>query len=108
METGATGRDSFGQVGLAYFDFALRKRNLFRLMFGPILVERANYPELDKAASAVFGLLQRVTVSADEWPCEEAVAGMAASWLWRVRPPRPRDVRREVQRTRFSRLHFHR
>jgi AcrR family transcriptional regulator len=78
METGATERDPLGGVGLAYFDFALQKRNLFRLMFGPILVARAKYPELDKAASAVFGLLQRVTVRADEWPCEEAVAGMAA------------------------------
>ena len=25
-----------------------------------------------------FGLLQRVAVSADEWPCEDDVAGMAA------------------------------
>src|SRR5271166_4970256 len=42
METGATGSDPLGRVGLAYFDFALQKRDLFRLMFGPILVERRN------------------------------------------------------------------
>jgi AcrR family transcriptional regulator len=78
IETGATGRDPIGGVGLAYFNFALLKRNLFRLMFGPILVEQAKYPELDKAASAVFGLLQRITVRADEWPCEDALAGIAA------------------------------
>jgi AcrR family transcriptional regulator len=78
METGATGRDPLGRVGLAYFDFALRKRNLFRLMFGPILAERAKYPELNKAASAVFGLLQRARVSADDWPRDDAVGGMAA------------------------------
>ena len=78
METGATESDPLGGVGLAYFDFALQKRGLFRLMFGPILVERAKYPELNEAASAVFGLLQRVAVSADEWPCEDDVAGMAA------------------------------
>jgi hypothetical protein len=47
-------------------------------MFGPILVERAKYPKLNEAASAVFGLLQRITVSADEWPRENNVSGMAA------------------------------
>jgi AcrR family transcriptional regulator len=78
MERGATGSDPLGGVGLAYFDFALQKRGLFRLMFGPILVDRAKYPELNEAASTVFGLLQRVAVSADEWPCEDDVAGMAA------------------------------
>jgi AcrR family transcriptional regulator len=78
MERAVTGSDPLGRVGLAYFDFALQKRGLFRLMFGPILVERAKYPELNKAASAVFGLLQRVAVSADQWPGEDDVAGMAA------------------------------
>jgi AcrR family transcriptional regulator len=78
METGATGSDPLGRGGLAYFDFALQKRGLFRLMFGPILGERAKYPELNEAASAVFGLLQRVAVSDDEWPCEDDVAGIAA------------------------------
>ena len=78
MERGATGGDPLDRVGLAYFDFALQKRSLFALMFGPILVERAKYPELNEAASAVFGLLQRVAVSADEWPCEDDGAGTAA------------------------------
>ena len=78
METGATGSDPLGAVGFAYFDFALQKRDLFRLMFGPILVERAKYPKLNEAASAVFGLLQRITVRTDEWPREDDVAGMAA------------------------------
>jgi AcrR family transcriptional regulator len=78
MVRGATGSDPLGGVGLAYFDFALQKRGLFRLMFGPILLQRAKYPELNEAASAVFGLLQRVAVSDDQWPCEDDVAGMAA------------------------------
>ena len=78
MDTGATASDRLGGVGLAYFEFALRKRGLFRLMFGPILAERAKYPELNEAASAVFGLLRRIAVCADEWPCEDDVAGMAA------------------------------
>ena len=78
MDTSAGGRDPLGGIGLAYFDFALRKRGLFGLMFGPILVERAKYPELNEAAGAVFGLLQCFAVGADEWPCEDDVAGMAA------------------------------
>jgi AcrR family transcriptional regulator len=78
METGATGSDPLGGVGLAYFDFALQKPGLFRLMFGPILVERAKYPELNGAVSEVFGLLQRVAVSDDEWPREDDAAGRAA------------------------------
>jgi AcrR family transcriptional regulator len=77
-ERGATGSDRLGGVGLAYFDFALQKRGLFRLMFGPILVERAQYPELNEAAGAVFGLLEHIAVGADEWPCEDDVAGTAA------------------------------
>jgi AcrR family transcriptional regulator len=87
METGTTGSDRLGGVGLAYFDFALQKRDLFRLMFGPILVERAKYPELNEAASAVFGLLQRVAVSADEGTPEDNVPGMAAWGLVMASPP---------------------
>jgi AcrR family transcriptional regulator len=86
METGANGSDPLGGVGLAYFDFALRKPGLFRLMFGPILVERAKYLELNEAASAVFGLLRRITVSADEWPREDDVAGKAAWGLVMASP----------------------
>jgi len=78
METGATESDPLHGVGLAYVEFALQKRGLFRLMFGPILVERAKYPELDAAEGAVFGLLQRIAVSADEQPREDNSAGMAA------------------------------
>jgi AcrR family transcriptional regulator len=58
MERGATGSDPLGGVGLAYFDFALQKPGFFRLMVGPILIERAKYPELNDAVSAVFGLLR--------------------------------------------------
>jgi AcrR family transcriptional regulator len=78
METGTTGSDPLGGVGLAYFDFALQKPGLFRLMFGPILVQRAKYPELNEAVSEVFGLLQRLAVSDDEWPREDDAAGRAA------------------------------
>jgi AcrR family transcriptional regulator len=78
METGATESDPLRAVGLAYVEFALQKRGLFRLMFGPILVQRAKHPELDEAARAVFALFQRVAVSADERQREDNSAGMAA------------------------------
>ncbi len=78
MDAGAIGSDPFRAFGLAYVDFALQKRGLFRLMFGPTLLQRAKYPELDEAARAVFSLLQRVVVSADERSREDNVAGMAA------------------------------
>ena len=78
METGATESDPLGEVARAYFDFALQKRGLFRLMFGPILVGRAKYPDLNEAAGAVFDLIQRVAVSADGSPGEDNAAGMAA------------------------------
>ena len=77
METGATGSDPFTGVSLAYFDFALQKRGLFRLMFGPILVGRTKYPELNEAAGVVFDLIQRVAVS-DGSANEDNAAGMAA------------------------------
>ena len=47
-------------------------------MFGPVLVARAKYPELNEAAGAVFDLLQRLAVGADEGPHEDNSAGMAA------------------------------
>jgi AcrR family transcriptional regulator len=78
LETGVIESDPLRAVGLAYVEFALQKRGLFRLMFGPILVERARYPNLNEAAGAVFDLLQRVAVSADEPPREDRAAGMAA------------------------------
>jgi Bacterial regulatory proteins, tetR family len=39
MEIGATESDPLRGVGLAYVEFALQKRGLFRLMFGPILYQ---------------------------------------------------------------------
>ena len=87
IKMGTTGSDRFGVVGLAYFDFALQKRDLFRLMFGPILVERAKYPELNEAADAVFGLLRRIAVNDNEWPREDDAAGMAAWGLVVASPP---------------------
>ena len=78
MEAAAEESDPLHGVGLAYVDFAQQKRGLFRLMFGPILVERAKYPGLNTAANSVFNLLQRISVSADQRTQEDNSAGMAA------------------------------
>ena len=78
MEAAATGPDPLNAIGLAYVEFALQKRGLFRLMFGPILVERAKYPGLDEAARAVFDLLRRVVVDAEGLPRQDNSEAMAA------------------------------
>jgi len=78
METGVTESNPLRGIGLAYFDFALQKRGLFRLMFGPFLDRRAKYPALNEAAGAVFDLIQRLAVSADESSREDNAAAIAA------------------------------
>jgi AcrR family transcriptional regulator len=78
MRERATGADQLDGMGLAYVEFALQKRGLFRLMFGPILVERAKYPRLNAAASGVFDLLQGIVASSDERQREDNTAAMAA------------------------------
>jgi hypothetical protein len=72
------GRDADPLTGarLAYVKFALQKRGLFRLMFGPILAERAKYPEL----SAAFGVVQR-RVTGVEGPPGESTDAIAARGL---------------------------
>jgi AcrR family transcriptional regulator len=77
MEASAEGRDPLVGVGLAYVEFALQKRGLFRLMFGPVLVERAKYPALNDAANAAFDCVQRVASGVDNGR-EGASASMAA------------------------------
>jgi AcrR family transcriptional regulator len=75
METAAAGPDPRIGVGLAYVEFALQKRGLFRLMFGPILVERTKYPLLNQAAGDAFDILQRAARPDDR---QENPAAMAA------------------------------
>jgi AcrR family transcriptional regulator len=79
MEAAAMGPEPMSGVGLAYVEFALQKRGLFRLMFGPVLVERAKYPGLSEASAAVFDLLQRVVANAEEQQHDEP-AETLASW----------------------------
>ena len=73
MEGAAAETDPLTGARLAYVQFALQKRGLFRMMFGPILAERAKYPEL----SAAFDVVQRM-VTGLEGPPEESPAAIAA------------------------------
>ena len=66
------------EQGLAYIDFALQKRGLFRLMFGPLLVERAKFPTFNEAANATFAHVQRIGSDAGCGRQTNDVAGMAA------------------------------
>ena len=78
LEAAASGPDPLTGLGLAYVEFALQKRGLFRLMFGPILVERTKYPSLNEAAGAAFDCMQRVASGAGGRSQEDNAAGMAA------------------------------
>jgi AcrR family transcriptional regulator len=78
LEAGVEGPDPLIGLGLAYVEFALQKRGLFRLMFGPILVERAKYPSLNEAAKAAFECVQRVASGVEGGRQEDNAASMAA------------------------------
>jgi len=73
MEEAAADTEPLIRARLAYIEFALQKRGLFRMMFGPILAERAKYPEL----SGAFSVVQRM-VTGVEGPPEESTAAIAA------------------------------
>ena len=81
LEAAANANDPLTGVGLAYVEFALQKRGLFRLMFGTVLVERAKYPALDEAARAVFELLRETPAGA---PKELEAEGAASVAGWSV------------------------
>jgi len=66
------------RAGLAYVEFANRNRGLFRLMFGPILAERAKYPSLQAASVGVETLLLRGVVEIDSRPFNGNAAAVAA------------------------------
>ena len=80
MEAAAEAADPLIGVGLAYVEFALQKRGLFRLMFGPILVERTKYPALNEAANAAFECVQRVAGGGVKGGREEGATASMAAW----------------------------
>lgn len=78
MEGASRGPNPLSRAGLAYVEFAQQNRGLFRLMFGPVLAERAKYPALRAATEGVEALLLRGVDDLDQRPLEENRAAMAA------------------------------
>jgi AcrR family transcriptional regulator len=70
----AKGPDPQTRLGLAYVDFALRKRGLFRLMFGPILVERARFTEL----AVAFDVVRRTVTGVEKGSLEDNSPAISA------------------------------
>jgi AcrR family transcriptional regulator len=78
MRTATLGANPLTRAGLAYIEFADQNRGLFRLMFGPVLAERAKYPALQAATVGVEALLLRGVADLDQRPLDENHAAMAA------------------------------
>jgi AcrR family transcriptional regulator len=66
-------------AGVAYVRFALRNPELFRLMFSGMLEDRSTYPDLERAATEAFGVLQRLLGSAAT-PRTRPDAAALAAW----------------------------
>jgi AcrR family transcriptional regulator len=77
LDVAIRGPDSILGTAIAYVEFALKNRGLFRLMFGPILLERAKYPKLSEAAEVTFNNLHWAAGRGSE-PRNKNVEAMAA------------------------------
>ena len=77
IDSARKGPDSLIGPSLAYVEFALRRRGLFRLMFGPILVERTKYPQLEEAAAVALDALRRSIAVGNESLYEQDTTAMA-------------------------------
>jgi AcrR family transcriptional regulator len=78
MEGATRGPNLLTRAGLAYIEFAHENPGLFRLMFGPLLAERAKYPALHAATTGVEALLLRGVAELDQRPFDDNLAAMAA------------------------------
>lgn len=78
LRPGVKAADPAVAIGLAYVDFALTQRGLFRLMFGPLLARRKEFRALDAAAAEAFGVIERAGVVGKEPEKHEDAASMAA------------------------------
>ncbi len=78
MQSATRGANPLTRAGLAYIEFAHQNRGLFRLMFGPILAERAKYPALHAASLRVEAMLVRGVTDLDPRPLNDNHAAMAA------------------------------
>jgi AcrR family transcriptional regulator len=78
MKRATRGPTPLSRAGLAYIEFAQQNRGLFRLMFGPVLAERAKYEALQTATDAVGDLLLGNVADVDQRPLDRNAAAMAA------------------------------
>src|SRR5271170_3806794 len=78
MDGATRGPNPLSRAGLAYVEFGQQNRGLFRLMFGPVLAERAKYPGLQAATDGVEALLLRGVADLDQRPLGDNLAAMAA------------------------------
>ncbi len=72
------GANPLSRGGFAYVEFAARNRGLFRLMFGPSVLERRKYPALKSAIAAVSAFMLRHVEDRDRRPRERNAAALAA------------------------------
>ncbi len=79
LQAAVDGPEPAVAVGLAYLDFALAQRGLFRLMFGPLLAQRRKYPAMNSAAAAAFAVIERAGL-VDEGPNAQQNATAMAAW----------------------------
>lgn len=79
LKSATRGPDPLLGLGRIYVEFALRQQGLFRLMFGPLLAERAKYPRLKEAASETFRILQAAQ-SADGDPEGDGERDAMTAW----------------------------
>ncbi len=83
LDAAAHAGDPLISLGLAYVDFATTKRGLFGLMFGPLLAERAKYPALDKAATAMLEAFDHSLAAVEDRPADDSPNATAAWGLVR-------------------------
>jgi AcrR family transcriptional regulator len=80
LQAAANGPDPGVEVGLAYVEFALANRGMFRLMFGPLLAQRGKYAALRAAAASAFEVIERSHLIGEKPQNRERATGFAA-WV---------------------------
>ncbi len=81
----ASPRDATARIralGLGYIRFAVANPALLRLMFGPRLVRRADYPALDTAARKTYAIIASAVAARLAAPLHGAEAGAATIAAW--------------------------
>jgi AcrR family transcriptional regulator len=74
------GPDGFPGMGMAYVEFALEHRGLFRLMFGPLRRDLKRYPELNEAADEAFAALVHAATRFFHGGAADAETAAYAAW----------------------------